>query len=133
MPIDTDLYDRYNVIINNGMLVVELYEIINEVPKFEPFGIKQQMKEEIYQRRNMKKVKFLIVLLGTLLCVSGCGNRDLIDTVYTYDTAIIALQNGEVIEGKVQNWRDYEGDVIQVKVKNKTYYVHSSNVTLIAK
>ena len=81
----------------------------------------------------MKKAKLLITLLGTLLCVSGCGNRDLIDMVYTYDTAIIALQNGEIVEGKVQNWRDYEGDVIQVKVNNKTYYVHSSNVTLIAK
>lgn len=81
----------------------------------------------------MKKAKLLIALLGTLLCVSGCGNRDLIDTVYTYDTAIIALQNGEIVEGKVQNWRDYEGDVIQVKVNNKTYYVHSSNVTLITK
>ena len=70
-----------------------------------------------------------ILLIGTLV---GCGNKTLIDTTYTFDKAIIKLQNGEIIEGNVQNWCDYEGDQIQVNINGTTYLVHSSNVTLIS-
>ena len=81
----------------------------------------------------MRKIKRLV--LGTLLTSTllvGCGNKDMFDTVYTYDNAIIELPNGEVVEGKVQTWTDYEdGDQIQVKINGKTYLVHSSKVVLI--
>lgn len=70
-----------------------------------------------------------ILLIGTLV---GCGNKTLIDTTYTFDKAIVRLQNGEIIEGNVQNWCDYEGDQIQVNINGTTYLVHSSNVTLIS-
>lgn len=51
---------------------------------------------------------------------------------YTYNRAIISLPNGEVVDGKIQSWRDYEdGDQIQVTVDGKTYLVHSSNIALI--
>ena len=41
--------------------------------------------------------------------------------------------NGEVVEGKVSSWTDFEdGDQIQVKIDGKTYLVHSSNVVLIS-
>ena len=55
-----------------------------------------------------------------------------LDTTYTYDRAIISLPNGEVVDGKIQSWRDYEdGDQIQVTVDGKTYLVHSTNIALI--
>lgn len=55
------------------------------------------------------------------------------DTTYTFETAIIMLPNGEIIEGKVESWGDYaDGDQIQVKIDGKTYLVHSSNTCLIA-
>ncbi|MBP3826248.1 MAG: hypothetical protein ILA11_11025 [Butyrivibrio sp.] len=54
------------------------------------------------------------------------------DFTYKFDYAIIELQNGEVVEGKVESWLDFEdGDQIQVKVNGVTYLVHSCNATLI--
>ena len=56
----------------------------------------------------------------------------MIDMTYTYDRAVISLPNGEVVDGKIQSWRDYEdGDQIQVTVNGKTYLVHSTNIALI--
>lgn len=79
----------------------------------------------------MKKILALLGIL-TILSLVGCGNKDLFDTNYTYDKAIIELPNGKTIEGEVQNWTDYEdGDQIQVKIDGKTYLVHSSKITLI--
>lgn len=82
----------------------------------------------------MKK-RIVALLLGLTLAVStltGCGNKDVWDTVYTFDYAIIELPNGEVVEGKVQSWCDYEGEQLQVKVNGETYLTSSARCTLIA-
>ena len=72
----------------------------------------------------------IAVMLLTVLC--GC-NKQLFDTTYSFERAIVNLPNGEVIEGDVQSWTDYEdGDQIQVKIDGKTYLVHSSNIVLIS-
>ena len=83
----------------------------------------------------MRKLFALILLCFMLsVCLCGCGNRDLWDTVYSYDWCIISLPNGEVVEGKVESWSDYENsDQIQVEVDGKYYLVHSTNIVLIAK
>lgn len=71
------------------------------------------------------------LLIGGIY-LTGCGNKTFIDTVYTFDKAIIRLPNDEVIEGKVQNWTDYEsGDQIQVKINGNVYLVHSEDIVLI--
>ena len=77
-------------------------------------------------------MKKLLVFLSALV-LTGCGNRQLLDTTYTFDKAIIETGNG-IIEGKVVSWKDYEdGDQVQIKLDNGySYLVHSSNVTLIA-
>ena len=81
----------------------------------------------------MKKFKTLIAALIAAMALSGCGNRALFDTTYTFDRAIISLPDGSIIDGKVQSWTDYEdGDQIQVKIDGTTYLVHSSEVALIA-
>ena len=70
-----------------------------------------------------------IALTGLL---TGC-NKQVFDTTYSYDRAILYLPNGEVIEGKVQSWTDYEdGDQIQVKIDGKQYLIHSENIVLIS-
>lgn len=70
-------------------------------------------------------VAFMVVTL------SGC-NKQVIDVTYKFDKAIVSLPNGEVIEGKLDSWTDYEdGDQIQVKINGVTYLVHSSDVVLI--
>lgn len=86
----------------------------------------------------MKKFKnqILIVLLALMFILaavlSGC-NRQIIDVTYSFDKAIISLPNGEIVEGKVDSWKDYDdGDQIQVKVNGITYLVHSEDVVLIS-
>ena len=75
----------------------------------------------------------LVALVSvTALVVAGC-NKQVVDLTYSYERAIIALPNGEIVEGKVSSWTDFEdGDQIQVKIDGKTYLVHSSNVVLIS-
>lgn len=82
----------------------------------------------------MKKIVALtlvcIMMVG-MLC--GC-NKQIIDFTYSYNYAIIELPNGEVVEGKVDSWTDYEdGDQLQIVINGDTYLVHSSNVALMNK
>lgn len=80
----------------------------------------------------MKKI--LVTVIATTLMVvalSGC-NKQMIDFTYSFDKAIISLPNGQVVEGKIDSWTDYEdGDQIQVKIDGITYLVHSSDIVLI--
>ena len=80
----------------------------------------------------MKKVIAMVLVLLMGLSLLGC-NKQMVDLTYSYERAIILLPNGEVIEGKVSSWTDFEdGDQIQVKIDGKTYLVHSSNIVLIS-
>lgn len=80
----------------------------------------------------MKKTFIAIMTAAIALTLNGCRNKDLFDTIYRYDKAIILLPDGKVIEGQVESWTDYEdGDQIQVKIDGKTYLVHAENICLI--
>ena len=81
----------------------------------------------------MKK-RITLALAGAaalLLVLSGC-NKQIIDTVFNYNRAIIDLPGGQVVDGKVQSWGDYEGDQLQIKIDGVTYLVHASDAVLIA-
>lgn len=79
----------------------------------------------------MKKLLIIPLLLITVwLC--SC-NYQMVDLTYNFDYAYIKMPNGEVIEGEVQAWRDYEdGDQLQVTINDVTYLTHASNVCLIS-
>ena len=83
----------------------------------------------------MKKaiaIILVLVMAAGLLVLSAC-NKQMVDLTYSYERAILCLPNGEVVEGKVSSWTDFEdGDQIQVKIDGKTYLVHSSNIVLIS-
>lgn len=80
----------------------------------------------------MKKIGAFLLAVALCVSLAACGNRQIFDTTYTYDRVIITLPNGEVVDGKIQSWRDYkDGDQIQVTVDGKTYLAHSSNIILI--
>lgn len=78
-----------------------------------------------------KKLLVAALTLGAIASLTGC-NKQLFDTTYSFERAIIELPNGEIIEGKVQSWDDYEGDQLQVKINGKTYLTHAENVVLIS-
>ena len=78
-----------------------------------------------------KRLLAIILALGMVLSMSAC-NRQMIDLTYSYKYAIISLPNGEIIEGKVDSWRDFEdGDQLQVTVDGVTYLVHATDAVLM--
>lgn len=84
----------------------------------------------------MKKNKLIMTALALTIILAGflagC-NKQVFDTTYTFDRAILSLPNVEVIEGKIQSWTDFDdGDQIQVKIDGKQYLVHSENIVLIS-
>ena len=81
----------------------------------------------------MKKQLALIIFLAIILIsCTGCYNKQFVDMTYHYDRAIIYLPNGEIVEGKVSSWTDFEdGDSIQIRIDGKTYLTHICNVCLI--
>lgn len=83
----------------------------------------------------MKKRTLALIFAATLVVstLTGC-NKDMWDTVYTFDYAIIKLPNGEIVEGEVDSWTDYEdGDQLQVTIDGKIYLTSTLNCTLIQK
>ena len=86
-----------------------------------------------------KKYVTVIAIVAVLLIASIAvywnlthGNRQLIDTKYRFNYAIIRLPNGEIIEGKVTSWLDFDqSDTVQITMNGKTYLTHYMNVCLI--
>ena len=76
----------------------------------------------------------LVIGLGFMIYWEAThGNRQLVDMRYRFDRAIIALPNGEVVEGKVSSWLDYaDSDVVQLTIDGKTYLTSYVNVCLIS-
>lgn len=79
-----------------------------------------------------KKLLAAILALGMALSLAGCGNRQMIGLTYSYKYAIISLPNGEIVEGKVDSWKDFEdGDQLQITVDDVTYLVHATDAVLM--
>ena len=82
-----------------------------------------------------KRVALIIFLTVILVSCTGCYNKQLIDTTYHYDRAIIYLPNGEIVEGRVSSWTSWtsfgDGGAVQIKIDGKTYLTHICNVCLI--
>ena len=60
------------------------------------------------------------------------GNRQVFDTKYRFSWAIIELGNGELLEGAVKAWNDYdESDTVQIIMEDGTVILtHYSKVLL---
>ena len=81
---------------------------------------------------NIKRFLLLFLVIIICLSITGC-NKKIFDTTYSFNKAVLILPNGEVVEGKVQSWTDFEdGDQVQVKINGTTYLIHSSNIALIS-
>lgn len=69
----------------------------------------------------MKTFKKLLAVLTISLCLSGC-NQAIIDK----------LPNGEIVEGKIKSWSDYEGEQLQIAFENgNTYLTTAINCAMI--
>ena len=103
-------------------------------------AIEEMAREQA--KKDLKIIELKLTVLVLVLFLAGiilaACNKQMIDTTYKFDRAIIELRNGTIVEGKVQSWTDFEwtdfedSDQIQVKIDGVTYLVHSSNIDLIA-
>lgn len=82
----------------------------------------------------MKKIICVVLILTLALALTACqvGNRQVgWDTTQTFTHAILELGNGEIVEGTVTSWRDFdESDVVQFTMNGITYLTHYSKVIL---
>ena len=62
--------------------------------------------------------------LSALVTMTSC-NYDMVDTTYTWDTAIIT-QGGKTVIVEVEQWKDYEGEQLQIIAKDGTIILTSS-------
>ena len=79
--------------------------------------------------------KFVIVMLAAVMLLVVCTacNKQIADTAWSFEKAVVGLPDGSSVSGKVESWCDYENsDMIQVKIDGKTYFTHSANVVLIS-
>lgn len=84
------------------------------------------------KREKMRKLTIVLLMIAVMLSLTSC-NRGLIDLKYQYDYAIIKMPNGEVVEGKIIKWRDYDGEQLQLVLEDgNTYLVNSFYTTLIS-
>lgn len=79
----------------------------------------------------MKKLAIITTVVGGLLVFTACGNKQLLDTTYTFKYAMVKLPDGTVKKGKVASWKDYEGEQVQIKFTDgTTVLVNSNNAVL---
>ena len=81
----------------------------------------------------MKK-KIIAILCAAVMAfgLTGC-NKQIFDIQYSFNYAIIQLPNGEIVEGKVDSWKNYKGKQIQIKIDGVVYLTSSYNCTLMDK
>ena len=80
----------------------------------------------------MKKLLITVFVCLSFITLTACGNKDILGTTFTFKYAKIRLVDGQIVEGKVEQWaKSDKQDSIRVTLKNgEVYYTHSSNVTL---
>lgn len=81
--------------------------------------------------KNKNIIMILTITFGIILTLllSGC-NKQIIDLDYSYDK-VVCNYNGDKFELKIDKWKDYDGEQIQVKSNKKTYLLSANNCYLI--
>lgn len=81
-------------------------------------------------------IVFVIAIVGVLITKNARnilfnGNEQVFDTNWKYEWAIIQLGNGELIEGHISSWKDFnDSDCVQFTMDGITYLTHYTNVIL---
>ena len=72
-----------------------------------------------------------ILLAGMMALMLTACNKQVVDFTYSYEYVIIKLPDNTIVEGKVQSWKDYEGEQLQIVIDGNTYLVNSVNVVMM--
>lgn len=74
-------------------------------------------------------IVFVAIMMFVAVCLTAC-NRQIIDVNYKFTKAHICIDN-EWIDVDVDKWRDYEGEQIQLTLKDSTVMIiHSRDCIL---
>lgn len=87
----------------------------------------------------MKKALLVMILFAAMVVLCACtsietGNRVIGGKdVQTFTYAYIKLGDQTIVEGYVNQWRDYaDSDTVQIMIDGKYYLTHYSCVVMIA-
>lgn len=81
--------------------------------------------------RNKKTITIITILgLLILLLLTGCSNYDVLDTNYSYDYVECYI-SGEKQVYKIKQWKDYDGEQIQIRATNGNTYLLSMNYCML--
>lgn len=61
------------------------------------------------------------------------GNKTAWDTQYTFNKAIVILNDGTKMEIEIEKWKDFDGEQIQIQGKDGKVYLVSSYNTILVK
>lgn len=80
--------------------------------------------------KNLTSKLIIVILLLTILsCLVLCGcngcNYQLLDTTYKYDKAYVKIGE-EWVDLEIRSWADYEGEQLQLKLKDGSILLVSS-------
>ena len=82
--------------------------------------------------RNIKFIIIAFVSLAIAITLIACGNRDMFDTNYTFDYALISFPDGDVKKIDIKQWKDYDGEQVQIVTHDgEVYLVNSVNCVLV--
>ena len=80
------------------------------------------------------KVFKVLTALLVVFNLQGCvGNKQIIDTTYSYKYAYVRYGDGTCVKYEIETWSDYsESDAVSiVTVDGQKIYTHLANVVLV--
>lgn len=81
------------------------------------------------KKSRTTKLIVILLLLTILSCLVLCGcngcNYQLLDTTYKYDKAYVKIGE-EWVDLEIRSWTDYEGEQLQIKLKDGSILLVSS-------
>lgn len=76
------------------------------------------------------KISILAFCCAAIALIATSCNRTVFDTQYTFDKAIIQRVGGEQVVD-IKSWCDYEGEQIQLELKDGSVIIVSSYNTIL--
>ena len=85
-------------------------------------------------KRIIGLILAVVLVVSLLLTLASCGNKQIFDTTYKFDYALVQFPDGTCEKIEIKSWTDYEdGEQIQITSKDgKTYLVNSVNCVLVS-
>lgn len=75
----------------------------------------------------------VVLVVSLLLTLASCVNKQIFDTTYKFDYALVQFPDGTCEKIEIKKWSDYDGEQIQITSKDgTTYLINSVNCILVS-